>query len=97
MQNPTLSKIVEWNPGNSNQFSVGYSGKLELLEIRNGKLVPINVKNIYTHPHAVQPVACTCLHWHPDINSSEQSIISFGTSTGQVSAFSWSTNEEVKC
>ena len=90
----SLNKVIEWNPAQSNQFAVGCSGKLELMEIQNDEVQTINFKDIYTHPHAIQQVACTCLNWHPDIYLNK-SLISYATSIGQVSLLSWQTKEDV--
>ena len=92
------NRIVEWNPQpDSNQFVVGNSGKIELLEfeqLKSDKPVIKKYKDIYTHPHAVQSVVCTCLNWHPD-QTPQQSIIAYGTSIGEVKALNWYSNFEV--
>ena len=89
------NRIVEWNPSHeSNQFVVGNSTKIELLEFQSDKPIIKKYKDIYTHPHAVQSVICTCLNWHPD-QRPNQSIIAYGTSIGEVKALNWSSNVEV--
>lgn len=96
MQNPTLNRIVEWRPYHTDQFAVGNSGKLELIEINKNRQESKDSKDIYTHPHAVQPVFCSSLNWHPDFDTQAKAVIAYGTSIGQVAALSWTTREEVR-
>lgn len=96
MLNSSLHRIVEWNPNDRNQFAVGSSGKVELYEIQNDdKITGKSCKDIFTPQQAVQQVSCSCLNWHPETTQISNSIIAYGTSTGQVSALSWSAHDEV--
>ena len=97
MQNPTLNKVVEWNPGHSNQFCSGQAGKLELCEILSDRVCVQATKEIFTHPHAITPTVGTCLSWHLDEQQKAKSVMAYGTSTGQVSAISWTSKDEVYC
>ena len=95
MQNPMLNKVIEWSPGLSSQFCSCQAGKLELLEIVGDRVNVKANKEIYTHPHAITPTVGTCLSWHPDPQQQSMAVMAYGTSTGQVSALSW-TKDEVR-